>query len=340
MGYELRREVRDALPRGLLTAAERLLILEIADNANDESRKAYPGKAKLARLTDLSERSIQEALRRLGEKWIEVRVEIGKDKRGNPVYAYRGHSVDYVFPRDLAEAYRQAQAQRAAALAMKDAMNPGAFKGATDPRAFEEERCDESVERCDRFGERCDESGEKMRQIRTPSPHVSPQSSPHLSPQLDDAARKVTHLERERDEKSPMTKPNSPGYFTAAYEALAVCGVEYAEAEQLIPRIVGGQPKGAGWWRTIANNGDLAGHVADARHLIQAENNKKTAIEAHVVLRREEVRRQRQEQESAAGVVRRPRPRCPTCRTISVADGKCYKCGLAIPPQADEEMAL
>lgn len=101
MGYKLRREVRDALPPGKLTAAERLLILEIADNANDDTRRAYPGREELARLTDLAELSVPAMLTRIAEKWIDVRVPIGKDSKGRPVYGRQGHRTVFEFPDDL-----------------------------------------------------------------------------------------------------------------------------------------------------------------------------------------------------------------------------------------------
>ncbi len=44
MGFKLRREVRDLLPPGVLTANERLLVLELADNCRDDSDDNGPAR--------------------------------------------------------------------------------------------------------------------------------------------------------------------------------------------------------------------------------------------------------------------------------------------------------
>jgi hypothetical protein len=98
MGYEIRREVLAALKPGQLTTAERLLLLEIADLVHDGTRQGWPGRQKLAAMTDLSEASIPGLLNRIGEKWGEIRVQISTDPKGRPVYARKGHCTIFRFP--------------------------------------------------------------------------------------------------------------------------------------------------------------------------------------------------------------------------------------------------
>lgn len=159
MGFQLRREVRDALPPGLLTSAERLLVLEIADQCNDRTREGWPGALLLAELTDLAPRSLQETLNRIGKKWLELRVPLGKDAKGRPYYSHAGKRTTFRFP--PLERRRKGATDPGASQDAEGAMDagPSLEEGATDP------------------GERCDGSVEKVRQIRGPSPQGTPQKN-------------------------------------------------------------------------------------------------------------------------------------------------------------------
>jgi hypothetical protein len=99
----VRRQVRSVLPPGLLTAAERLLVLEIADFVGDKSREGWPGVEALAEATDLSLTSIPPMLARIAEKWIELRVQVGTDTKGRPVYGRKGHRTIFRFPSTFAD---------------------------------------------------------------------------------------------------------------------------------------------------------------------------------------------------------------------------------------------
>lgn len=154
MGFQLRREVRDALPPGILTAAERLLVLELADMCRDDTRECWPGSAKLAELTDLSERSIQEALSRIGKKWIELRVPLGKSDTGKVYYSHAGRRTTFRFPR----------------LPRREGATDRGSSGATDPGSSGPEGATDP-------GGRCDGSVQKVRQIRGPFPQRTTQKS-------------------------------------------------------------------------------------------------------------------------------------------------------------------
>jgi hypothetical protein len=100
MGYELRREIRDLLPRGgVLTDKECRLILELADNANEQTRRAWPGIDWLAEVCDIpNPKRVGEFLTSIARKWFELRVEIGKDKNGKPYFAKSGKKSVYRLP--------------------------------------------------------------------------------------------------------------------------------------------------------------------------------------------------------------------------------------------------
>jgi len=107
MGYELRRWLADRLPPEL-SSGERLVALEIADQANDTTRLAY-GRGLLevvARRTGFSStKQVRKVLTKLAAKNIELRVPLtGKDGRplvgkdGRLVYAREGQESTYRIP--------------------------------------------------------------------------------------------------------------------------------------------------------------------------------------------------------------------------------------------------
>lgn len=99
VGYKLRRWVRDNLPPEC-TAGECTVAVEIADNANDDTRLALAVKveelAYWARFKSV--KSVGQALKGLADKGWELRVEVCKDKKGRPVYAYEGRKTIYRIP--------------------------------------------------------------------------------------------------------------------------------------------------------------------------------------------------------------------------------------------------
>ncbi|MEV4384005.1 hypothetical protein [Streptosporangium sp. NPDC049644] len=109
MGYELRRWLADRLPAGL-SSGERLVALEIADQANDQSRHAYGSETRaviLRRTGYADEKQLGKVLTKLAKNGIEMREPVrGKDgepvrdKRGRVVYACNGHEMsEFVVPR-------------------------------------------------------------------------------------------------------------------------------------------------------------------------------------------------------------------------------------------------
>lgn len=107
MGYLLRRWLADRLPADV-PSGERVVALEIADQANDTTRKAY-GPELLALLVRrcgfTNAKQIGKVLAKLGARGIELREPargpdgtIRTDSAGRPMYAFKGHEVTYRIP--------------------------------------------------------------------------------------------------------------------------------------------------------------------------------------------------------------------------------------------------
>jgi hypothetical protein len=97
MGVALIAEVMDQAPADL-TSAEVVVLLVLAENANDTTRKAWPGLETLLRRARLSPTGLRTVFQRLAGRGLEVRVPIGHDKAGRPVYAARGRQTVYRIP--------------------------------------------------------------------------------------------------------------------------------------------------------------------------------------------------------------------------------------------------
>lgn len=96
-------EVLDHSPADL-TPVDRLLLLAIAEKANDVTREGFPGWELLAHRMgwtggkDGGRNAVSTALTRLAERGVDVRVPVTTDKHGRPVYAVRGRRTTYRIP--------------------------------------------------------------------------------------------------------------------------------------------------------------------------------------------------------------------------------------------------
>jgi hypothetical protein len=97
MGVRLIREIIADAPEGLPPLC-RLVLLVLAESARDSTRRGFPGMPELCRRTGLAESTVSAVLRELAEWNIEVRVRIGTDRSGRPVYAAKGHRTTYQIP--------------------------------------------------------------------------------------------------------------------------------------------------------------------------------------------------------------------------------------------------
>jgi len=100
MGYELRREIREALGPNV-TGLQRAVALEIADDARHDAdgRRSRVALKDLARWTGAKDTAVvRNALKRLAEAGWEFRVPIGKGKDGRILYATPGHAMEFRVP--------------------------------------------------------------------------------------------------------------------------------------------------------------------------------------------------------------------------------------------------
>lgn len=100
MGHELTREARAGMPRGW-SMGQRALVLVLADICNDRTRQPperMDVSPRLLEELDITPGALRNILTRLAAAGFEFRAAVGKDKRGMPVFAHKGHAVDYQFP--------------------------------------------------------------------------------------------------------------------------------------------------------------------------------------------------------------------------------------------------
>ncbi|BBB01035.1 hypothetical protein RVR_8267 [Actinacidiphila reveromycinica] len=98
MGYELRRQLREALGPDI-TGLQRAVALEIADDANDDTKESWVKLEDLARWTGAKDTSVvRNALKRLAAAGWEFRVPIGKGKDGRAMYAVPGRRMTFLVP--------------------------------------------------------------------------------------------------------------------------------------------------------------------------------------------------------------------------------------------------
>lgn len=102
MAIKLIAEVISYLKRDNdLKPAERLVLLLIAERANEQSREAWSGGAddwQLGQLARLSPTGLRDVLQRLAQRGLEVRMALGKDAKGRPVFAVWNRQTTYRLP--------------------------------------------------------------------------------------------------------------------------------------------------------------------------------------------------------------------------------------------------
>ncbi len=241
MGFELRREIRDLLPAGLLTASERLLVLELADACNDKTRQGWPGAEWLADKCDIpSVKRVGEHFASVARKWFELRVEIGKDRKGQPFYATPKRRVTYRMP------------TRAELVACHGEGVVPEIQGVSSCKAPKIQ------------GPKVPEFwGAKVPKIQGPfSSVVTPQkNSSSLSPRESSDSAPIDVDPKPEREIEEAAQNNQTGNPVHRLLLDAGCPSErLTEAERWITDEC--LPRGLGWWRKTAGNGDLKVHVA------------------------------------------------------------------------------
>ena len=98
MGYPLRRQLRDALGPDI-SGLQRAVALEIADDANDDTRESWVSLEDLARWTAARDVNVvRTTLKRLAAAGWEFRVPLGVGKDGRVLFAVPGKRLTFKVP--------------------------------------------------------------------------------------------------------------------------------------------------------------------------------------------------------------------------------------------------
>lgn len=88
-----------------LTLAERMVLLVIAERANERDREMWRHRGdevtlfeRLCQVTRMDRSGLTKVLKKLAARGLEVRVQIGESRSGSPVFAYRGVAMRFCLP--------------------------------------------------------------------------------------------------------------------------------------------------------------------------------------------------------------------------------------------------
>lgn len=89
-----------------LSDKEFIVLLTIADRVlNESTRRMFRKKGddcdlheRIRQVVGVNEENFRKLLQRLAARGLDVRVPFRKDKHGNPVFAARGHAMDFRLP--------------------------------------------------------------------------------------------------------------------------------------------------------------------------------------------------------------------------------------------------
>lgn len=100
---------------GGLTVAERMVLVTIAERANEKTRMMWRHRSddvslseRIREVVGVSRQNLTKVFNRLAERGLEVRVQVGTTDAGKPVFAHKGHATDFRLP-DLPASVRLPQ---------------------------------------------------------------------------------------------------------------------------------------------------------------------------------------------------------------------------------------
>jgi len=97
MGYELYRHVLNHAPAELDPTARAVLAV-IADDANERTRISRIPMDLLMHRSGVGRDALKKVFRRLARAGYEIRIPVGTDALGRPIYAMRGRATQYRIP--------------------------------------------------------------------------------------------------------------------------------------------------------------------------------------------------------------------------------------------------
>lgn len=223
MGFPLYREVMEHAP-GKLGMAEMLLLLVIADDANDRTRLSFATRDKLIRRMRVTEwDTVQKILNRLGKQGLELRVPIGVDKHGRPFYARAGMRSTYRIPEFASRGDGRPPSPRA-----DD--GPTSMQGGQP--SDQQSRADDGPRDADEHPGEVGQLSARRGRTSAPSPHPSKVTSSLSS-------------------ATPVDLVRASGVVADGEERDLI---EWMEKNNKI--------QGMGWWVTVCGNGTINTHAA------------------------------------------------------------------------------
>jgi hypothetical protein len=308
-------EVLDHSPADL-TPADRLLLLAIAEKANDVTRQGFPGWEVLthrmgwAGNKDGGRNALSNALGRLADRGLDVRVPVATGKDGRLVYAARGHRTTYRIPllRRPGEPERVVQD---ATLSERVGGDP-TLSGATSEDVPERVAQDPTLQRVaqdptqsEKGWQSLGEKGgnpyvERVVQDATPTliePSLNPQAKPEEPPPLP----------RYGEDPEVLREPLRTIMLSLLATDPAVTLDEARAVGQLVAKLRG--PKSVTYYTKIAEGGGYGGYLGDVR--------KSRGTETEKILTAARRTQPACEHGEAAGRFLHPThkvPLCPYCR--------------------------
>lgn len=90
---------------GGLTVAERMVLVTIAERANEKTRMMWRHRTddvspseRIREVVGVSRQNLTKVFNRLAERGLEVRAQVGTTDAGKPVFAHKGHATDFRLP--------------------------------------------------------------------------------------------------------------------------------------------------------------------------------------------------------------------------------------------------
>lgn len=257
MSIDLILEVMDHAPANL-TPGERMVLVVIAERANDKTRIAKQGKnwtlGTIARRAGVGRDGLRKIFQRLAKNGCEVRVALGTDSRGRPVFAYEGTAMTFKVP----DFPKRGDAGTSSEEERQDGSTTSEEQRGDDSTASDGQ---EVVPQSARGGTPVRERWDASTTQSLINTLIEP-SDISLSGARTSAPAPRDPSDRERDDTIPSEdpNPNTTTHLTAAHRLLAKRGIHGTEAEKIISYIHRNVPtpiQGDGWWYAANRNGSL-----------------------------------------------------------------------------------
>jgi predicted ArsR family transcriptional regulator len=239
VSIDLILEVMDHAPADL-TPGERMVLTVIAERANEKTRIAKQTSNwtidTIAKRSGVGRDGLRKIFQRLAKNGCEVRVKLGTDSRGRPVFAYEGTAMTFKVPKlakrgDACTASNEKRGDDSTATDAQEVVPQSARGGTTVP-----ERRDGSTT-------------QTLMTLKEPSKNSS------LSARTSVTAAREQADTRERDESTPSEEPN----LTPEQRIVIGEGCPAHLAAPVVEIIETSNPgiRGIGWWKRVRDEGDL-----------------------------------------------------------------------------------